>query len=361
MFINFTEQTFPPLFTGRAFDEFMPVLVAVAGYLMVVLVLRWQVMALPLQRHIEGDLTVLEQHLKCLRHRARKASTHLDPDEVSAALKLARNAREALDECQLADKLLWTRGSELKIVHYLREAERLRLLQGSPDQLRARLRTAQEDLALYADQLGDPVARTHAEYLAQLLGTSPPSLTWHPRSELDQALRQLNEVELDDLRKRMENQSRATWVTAIGLGLILWLALAEGHALLFLGGAVGGFLGRLMRAVQSDRSAYLNWRSAIPLLLLSPVVGALAGWTGYLLLSVLEINLFGQAPAWSAEIPAADRAAVLAVSVVLGFSEALFNRLLGAFEARTGSVLRTTAGAKSDGNAEPRDIAPTAA
>jgi hypothetical protein len=342
-FINFLQQGFPPLFAGLPYDEFVPVLLAVAGYLGIVLVLRWQVMALPLQRHIEGELDVVEQHLERLHHHAIRAPAGIDPEEVATGLKLVRKARAGLKECQLADKLLWTRGSELKIVHYLREAERLRLLQGSPGELRARLHTTQEDLALYADLLDAPTARTRADYLAQRLEDPLAALSWDTRSELDQALRQLNEAELDDFRKRMENQSRATWVTVIGLGLILWLALAEGHALLFLGGAVGGFLGRLTRAVQRDRSPYLNWGSAIPLLLLSPVVGALAGWTGYLLLSVLDISLLGDTATWSAEIPTENRGPVLAVAVILGFSEALFNRLLGAFEARTGSVLRTPA------------------
>jgi hypothetical protein len=78
----------------------------------------------------------------------------------------------------------------------------------------------------------------------------------------------------------MNWHNKAVWLTWVGVLILITLEGARrGGGGLFAAGAAGGFLSRLMRAIKqvddpTDSSVY--WTT----LSLSPLVGALAGWTG---------------------------------------------------------------------------------
>lgn len=88
--------------------------------------------------------------------------------------------------------------------------------------------------------------------------------------------------------------NKTMWLLVVGLMLVVALALY--HAPIFLlAGAVGGFLSRMFRVVRTDRVP-TDYGAFWTSLFLSPLLGALAGWTGVLLVSALaQADLLGDA------------------------------------------------------------------
>jgi hypothetical protein len=126
--------------------------------------------------------------------------------------------------------------------------------------------------------------------------------------------------------------NKTGYLVACGLLLIVSLGAALGHEALFLMGAAGGLLSRLTRAlfranVPIDYGA--SWTS----LFLSPVVGALTGWAGVLLVILgVEFNILGSALKVDWCNPVAP--ITLALAFALGFSERLFTGILSQIEAK---------------------------
>src|SRR5262249_44491818 len=128
-------------------------------------------------------------------------------------------------------------------------------------------------------------------------------------------------------------QNKAFWLTLVGVLLIGAVAFAEGHASLFLAGAVGGFLSRLTRElkradVATDSGA--SWST----LFLSPVAGAISGWFGVALIMLMTdptVGVLG-GPLKVINWDSPNIAATLAAAFVLGFSERLFDRIVAGLE-----------------------------
>jgi hypothetical protein len=124
-------------------------------------------------------------------------------------------------------------------------------------------------------------------------------------------------------------QNKSFWLTLVGVALIWAVGVTEGHASLFLAGAVGGFLSRLTRElkradVTNDYGA--SWST----LFLSPVAGAISGWFGVALVMLMTdptVGVLG-GPLKVINWDSANVAATLAAAFVLGFSERLFDRIV---------------------------------
>ena len=127
-------------------------------------------------------------------------------------------------------------------------------------------------------------------------------------------------------------QNKTVFLVGCGLLLIVTLGAALGNEVLFLMGATGGLLSRLMRTlfrenVPTDYGA--SWTS----LFLSPVVGALTGWAGVLLVILgVKFNVLGSALNVDWCNPTAPIA--LALAFALGFSERFFTGILSQLEAK---------------------------
>jgi hypothetical protein len=134
-----------------------------------------------------------------------------------------------------------------------------------------------------------------------------------------------------DFARLVSWQNKAVWLVTCGLLLMVGLGMALGHLALFLVGAAGGLMSRLSRALHRQ-DVLTDYGASWSPLFLSPVVGALAGWSGLLLAAVLhQFGILGSlfdALKWD------DSLAPLALGLafVLGFSERAFDSLLGAID-----------------------------
>src|SRR5206468_466496 len=95
----------------------------------------------------------------------------------------------------------------------------------------------------------------------------------------------------------MEWQNKASWLILAAVVIIAFLSGAEGRSILFLAGAAGGFLSRLMRNLKRE-DVPLDYGASWTTLFLSPLFGALAGWFGIALIAFATqpgISLLGDA------------------------------------------------------------------
>jgi hypothetical protein len=225
--------------------------------------------------------------------------------------------------------LFWSRGLETsgwKLVHRI-EVNLLEV--AAPEDIDARLISTEQRL-LASDSSAAKDLASRIKDQASL--TPPPSLLAR-RYLLKEALAYVYEtgdVEFDSMTSW---QNKAFWLTVTATILIAALTLSIGHPDLFLAGAAGGFLSRLMRQlkradVPSDYGA--SWST----LFLSPVSGALAGWFGVALIMLLSDPQVGvlAGPLKVINWDASVIAPTLAIAFALGFSERLFDGIMDQIE-----------------------------
>jgi hypothetical protein len=124
--------------------------------------------------------------------------------------------------------------------------------------------------------------------------------------------------------------NKSIWLIGTGLLLIVSLAAALQHEVLFLVGATGGLLSRLSRSLQRA-DVPTDYGASWTTLFLSPVVGALAGWSGVLLVVVaVDLNVLGVIFKVDWCNPFCPMA--LGLAFLLGFSERAFDGILGQLE-----------------------------
>lgn len=174
-------------------------------------------------------------------------------------------------------------------------------------------------------------ANTYAARVQAMLGASPtyPLARW--RALLSEALGVVYERRDTNFATLVSWHNKTSWLTGCGLLLILALSAALGNEVLFLLGATGGLLSRLSRSlyrqdVPTDYGA--SWTT----LFLSPVVGALGGWAGVLLVALAEkLGVLGpvfESIRWDSPYGAM----AYGLAFVFGFSERAFNTVLSQLE-----------------------------
>jgi hypothetical protein len=137
-------------------------------------------------------------------------------------------------------------------------------------------------------------------------------------------------------------QNRATWLVMVSLLTVVVLGLTHGNTALFVLGAVGGLLSRMRKALSRKEYAF-DYGASWSTLFLAPVVGALTGWVGVLLVFVLtEAHLLGsvfetilnisviRGIPWS-DLPISKEA--MALAVAFGFSATFFERIMERMES----------------------------
>jgi hypothetical protein len=233
------------------------------------------------------------------------------------------------------DFLFWTRGQEItgwSRIHEFERASVKLLAQGSLSAVRARL----EGLALDLIDNGSAHAKAMAASIGSALGVPAPE-EQALRALLAETLTYLNDEDDRTFGQLVGWQTKAVWLAGVGCALVVVLATVVGNPVLFVTGAAGGYLSRLSRTlkrvdVPTDYGA--SWTT----LFLSPIVGALSGWFGILLVVVLADSKFQvlgagfQMVQWGS--PAAP--ATLAIAFALGFSERMFDGIVASMETSTG-------------------------
>jgi hypothetical protein len=195
------------------------------------------------------------------------------------------------------------------------------------------LRVASDLFTTYTDQLA---ARVRVA-LAQ-----PPALPldrW--RALLREALGIIYDNSDRDYSDFMSWQNKAVWLTGCGLLFIVTLAATLQHGGLLLVGAVGGLLSRLSRSLRRA-NVPTDYGASWTTLFLSPVVGALAGWSGVLLVILaVQLNVLG--PLFKTDWCNPWSPLTLGIAFLLGFSERAFDSILTQLEDKTQAQAQTKA------------------
>jgi hypothetical protein len=307
-------------------------LLVVFLFLASIWIVRWHNIARPNREMLKAEID---------NARARFESDTASPvAEVPWLDKLLTNAEDALkwDWWQTScDFFFWSRGQEItgwsRIHEFQRGVIGLLIAGSSLDIIRARLQAVELDLL--------DVDKTHAKTIAanikDALGTAQPD-PGALRALLVEALKYLNDEDVNTFAQLVGWQTKAVWLAGVGCALVVVLAFAVGNPVLFIAGAAGGYLSRLARTlkradVPTDYGA--SWTT----LFLSPIVGALSGWFGILLIVVLsdsKLNVLGtafQTVNWCSPLAPIP----LGLAFALGFSERLFDGIISSLEDKVDS------------------------
>jgi Carboxypeptidase regulatory-like domain len=128
-------------------------------------------------------------------------------------------------------------------------------------------------------------------------------------------------------------QNKATWLTLVAWILMVVLGAIEGNVILFVAGAAGGLLSRMMRSIGKPEFA-IDHGASWSTLFLSPLFGALNAWFGVGLITVLassKVQALGplfSLVRWDHPL----LLSTLSAAFVLGFSERWFKSLMKAAE-----------------------------
>ena len=128
---------------------------------------------------------------------------------------------------------------------------------------------------------------------------------------------------------------KTAWLVGLSLLLVVVLTATFGHATFFLLGALGGLMSRLSRVLvrqQLPTDYGFSWTT----MFLSPMVGALAGWSGVLLLALaVKYKVLGDLFA-SVSWAEPQSELVMGLALLLGVSERMFVKIIEGVEGKMG-------------------------
>lgn len=234
---------------------------------------------------------------------------------------------------RLFNAIFWPRGQELAGWSASHEAELLLAELLPVEHVRARMETAEQRLRA----LNKPTATAQADLLHTAVSspaTPVPLDRW--RALLAEALSTIYESGDRDIFDLASWHSKMMWLVGSALLLTFALAATLQNAILLLLGAVGGLLSRLARTVNSADSAN-DYGATWGALFLSPLSGALSAWGGILLIVLgFKFNIFGTA--LNVDWCNPYEPATLALALLFGFSERLFDGLATQIEQKISKV-----------------------
>ena len=337
------------------------VLMFSSSYFLVVLLVRWHILARFLRNRLQAEIDMVRASLRVEgwveeeMHKSAKTTGNADQgsayvgDEavhsmtrgvshfredkrrliLNSAGDLIRKAERISKGWSLLEFFFWSRGQEVVGLSYVRKARRLSWALCSEDEVRGHLETLAQEL----EQSNKPAAvRLAAKTKRALIKTNitPNCL----KVLLQEVSRARDEREISHFITMIGWHNKAMWMTTIALLLTTSLAftVSSPNPKLFLAGAIGGFLSRMMRMLKSSTNTTAAEGEAWVTLFISPLVGALAGWTGVLLIIVtnagMTIDVNGVQDAASKVLELSSSHYALGVAILLGFSERYFDRLI---------------------------------
>jgi hypothetical protein len=319
----------PGLFTGDWFKSITPVLVVVFLYLLGLILVRWNMIALPTRKLL---MTQIESV------RARAAT--LDPAKPGVAqindlLNKAMGpftkqsaGERAWRASTPMDWLFWTRGQELAGWAFVHEAEERMVTFLEPEGIRAAMEVAEAGLR----EAGTSTAQALAARIQDALAATPSADIERCKALLSEALGMLYDRTDTKFATLVSWHNKTVWLTCCGLLFIVALAATLQHGILLLVGATGGLLSRLSRSLQRA-DVPTDYGASWTTLFLSPVVGALAGWSGILLV-VLAVKLQVLGATFDLNWCNPCSPLALGLAFLLGFSERAFDGILTQLEQK---------------------------
>ena len=318
-------------------------LIAVLLFLASIWQVRWHNIARPNRELLRAEID---------NQRARfqnETGIDLNIPEMAYLRGLLDSAAKAIEwnwRTSWFDFLFWTRGQEItgwtRIHEFQRGTIRYLETHSTLDTIRARLQAVTLDL----QDIDKAHAKAFVANIKDALAEQPADED-ALRAMLVEALTYLNDQIDNTFSQLVSWQTKAVFLAGVGCGLIVLLAAAVGNPVLFIPGAAGGYLSRLARAlkradVPTDYGA--SWTT----LFLSPIVGALSGWFGILLIVVLADSKFQvlgaafQTVKWYCPLTPIP----LGLAFALGFSERMFDGIMTALDDKVDSDLESSKKAK---------------
>lgn len=284
-------------------------------------VVRWNRVAGPTRQLLAAQIDSSEAQLSS----PPVPQADVAVEQIRALFKSARGLI-ANGTTQIGDFLFWSRGHEITGWGYVHEAEiqMSRLL--SDDTVKARLETAQEQLVAR----NTPCSLALASRIQQALSGAPPASSERCKALLAEALSANYDATDSSFADLVSWQNKTAWLVVIGLMLIVVLSATLGHAVLFLIGGTGGLLSRLSRSLYR-KDVPTDYGASWTTLFLSPVVGALGGWTG-ILLSTVAIKAGVLGTLFSVNWDSPYDPMTLGIALLFGVSERAFDSVLSKLE-----------------------------
>lgn len=302
-----------------------------AGRLGLILVVIYAVALVLYDRYVSTrpSLTFLCGHLESLRESSDWPRPR--PDDADWTTRQQQIDKRIDDALARVKRQHWWQPIQTSVILSVwREAHRIERLvwrEVSYDDAWERLLSLESELG----NLDDPNARQVATRIARRAGARGQggASDSDPHALLQEALRVLHEWRDTTFESLADLQVKSVVLSVVGLSIILVASAARHRELLFLLGAVGGFLSRLARLLRR-RPSFTDYGASSARLLLAPVAGALSAWIGVLLVQALtslqavDANVFKDV--WDQPL----RVEAGALAFVFGFSERFFDRAVSA-------------------------------
>jgi hypothetical protein len=306
-------------------------LIICALYSAGIIAARWLLVARPTRRFLESRLDEIESELKLAE------ATHPGAPVLVSAQELLGKAAKHLSRRTRFGWFTWSGENELAAWRDVHNAERMLIMTWPEAQVRARLVEAAAELKALpqtapADMAAEPL---------DLVTIIRETLKLSPREPEQE--RHLLERALDTLYSDVDfnfwqlanRYSKAMWMAGSALLLIITLALSVGNPVFLLAGAVGGFMSRLSRALKEEKDT-TDYSEFWTTLFLSPLLGALTGWAGVLLIGLgRELGVLGDAFGKIPWTVSGHSVASLAAAFLFGFSERFFYGVVSKVESST--------------------------
>jgi hypothetical protein len=328
-------------------------------YFLSIALSRWHHIGRSMHEMIERQVATLEMRLDT------EVGAHRNSVEIAALQRRVAAMRSASDRSLKNDYLrtprgfseflFWSRGRENAMWVEIHEVERQLTAYLSPiEQVNVYLVWAAAELCGIRRKGADAITAAIGDALATPLSTFEGERATQERTRkalLGRALAILYGERDSGFAALMEWQNKASWLAFAALLLIGFLAASAGNAVLFLAGAAGGYTSRVMRAINRDGASVdfvpLDYGASWTTLYLSPLYGALAGWFGIALITLVsndELHLLGDAfqrIRWDEPTVSFT----VAIAFLLGFSERFFDAVVGAVEkhAQRAEEMRSSA------------------
>jgi hypothetical protein len=300
-------------------------------YLLSILFTRWH--------HIAKSLhAMLLQQLTTLSIRLKTEVGGSSPPEVRALQETVEQLHEGMQgswkRARPLEFVFWSRGREHATWVAVHEVERqLAAFLAPPEQVEAYLRWADAELRIINKPGATAVADGIRLSLQPCEESQIASREKTRKALLGRAISVINNDRDTSFATLMEWQNKSSWLILTALLIIAFLTAIAGNAVLFIAGAAGGYMSRLMRALRRE-DLPLDYGASWTTLFLSPLFGALVGWFGIALIRLLaepELGVLGTAFQLIRWDNAAGPAA-LSIAFLLGFSERFFDAIVGAVE-----------------------------
>jgi hypothetical protein len=317
-----TNDSAPPKSIRAWFQAISPIVIVALLYLAGIVVVRWQMIARPTRALLHPAIDSVRAQLNSLKPPASAAASAPGKDSdtpIGRIEELLTKADRLLSPDSLVEKLLnfllWNSSHEIAAWNYVHEAQQQMALL-YPDSYDAfvvaeleqavlDLQKTKSDVATGMAGVIDRAVKAYASIAKATSNQQPSSPDANPddppatferlKGLLNEALGFLYDQTDTKFCSYISWNNKTMWLIGAALLLIVSLGASLHRELLFLVGATGGLLSRLSRSLQRD-DVPTDYGASWTTLFLSPVVGALGGWCGVLLLTLgSTLNIVGSA------------------------------------------------------------------